>query len=91
MKTGERVGDGPICVFGKDDLRYGYVNYQVVVNGGAKQPPDLNRDTQPQANSLLKHDSKESFMSEAIASKEERLAAYNANVAAAEKDPRLSP
>ena len=26
-------------------------------------------------------------MSEAIASKEERLAAYNANVAAAEKDP----
>lgn len=30
-------------------------------------------------------------MSEAIASKEERLAAYNANVAAAEKDPRLSP
>lgn len=29
-------------------------------------------------------------MSEAIASKEERLAAYNANVAAAEKDPRLS-
>lgn len=27
-------------------------------------------------------------MSEAIASKEERLAAYNANVAAAEKDPR---
>ena len=91
MKTGERVGDGPICVFRKDDLRYGYVNYQVVVNGGAKQPPDLNRDTQPQANSLLKHDSKESFMSEAIASTEERLAAYNANVAAAEKDPRLSP
>ena len=39
MKTGERVGDGPICVFRKDDLRYGYVNYQVVVNGGAKQPP----------------------------------------------------
>lgn len=30
-------------------------------------------------------------MSEAIASTEERLAAYNANVAAAEKDPRLSP
>lgn len=29
-------------------------------------------------------------MSEAIASKEERLAAYNANVAAAEKDPRIA-
>lgn len=27
-------------------------------------------------------------MSEAIASKAERLAAYNANIAAAEKDPR---
>lgn len=30
-------------------------------------------------------------MSEAIASKAERLAAYNANIAAAEKDPSLSP
>ena len=30
-------------------------------------------------------------MSEAIASKEARLAAYNANIAAAEKDPSLSP
>lgn len=29
-------------------------------------------------------------MSEAIASKAERLAAYNANIAAAEKDPSLS-
>ena len=27
-------------------------------------------------------------MSEAIASKEERLVAYNANIAAADKDPR---
>lgn len=30
-------------------------------------------------------------MSEAIASKEERLVAYNANIAAADKDPSLSP
>ena len=30
-------------------------------------------------------------MSEAIASKAERLSAYNANIAAAEKDPSLSP
>lgn len=30
-------------------------------------------------------------MSEAIASKEARLAAYNANIAAADKDPQLSP
>ena len=30
-------------------------------------------------------------MSEAIASKEERLSAYYANIAAAEKDPSLSP
>ena len=30
-------------------------------------------------------------MSEAIASKEAHLAAYNANIAAAEKDPTLSP
>ena len=30
-------------------------------------------------------------MCEAIASKAERLAAYNANIAAAEKDPSLSP
>ena len=30
-------------------------------------------------------------MGEAIASKAERLAAYNANIAAAEKDPLLSP
>ena len=30
-------------------------------------------------------------MSEAIASKEERLVRYNANIAAADKDPQLSP
>lgn len=30
-------------------------------------------------------------MSEAIASKEERLVAYNANIAAADKDPSFSP
>ena len=30
-------------------------------------------------------------MSEAIANKEERLVCYNANIAAADKDPQLSP